>query len=54
LNHEASLGNALFRVKGLEAKLTANTKALEEAQTRLAAIEVKRKEEVVAVKHAAS
>jgi hypothetical protein len=29
--HEASLGNSLHRVKGLEAKLTANTKALEEA-----------------------
>jgi hypothetical protein len=54
LNHEASLGNALFRVKGLEGKLTANTKALEEAQTRLVATEVKRKEEVAAAKHAAS
>jgi hypothetical protein len=54
LNYEASLGKALSRVKGLEAKLTSNTKALEEAQTRLAAIEVKRKEEIAAAKHAAT
>jgi hypothetical protein len=54
LKHEASLGNALLRVKGLDAKLRANTKALEEAQTHLAASEAKHKEEVLAAKQAAS
>jgi predicted nucleic acid-binding Zn-ribbon protein len=54
LKHEASLGNALLRVKGLDAKLKANTKALEEAQTHLAASEAKHKEEVVAAKQGAS
>jgi hypothetical protein len=53
LKHEASLGNALLWVKGLDAKLKDNTKALEEAQTRLATSKAKHKEEVVAAKHAA-
>jgi hypothetical protein len=41
-------------VNGLDAKLKANTKALEEAQTRLATSESKHNEEVAVAKHAAS
>jgi hypothetical protein len=52
LKHEASLGNALLQVKGLDAKLKANTKALEEAKTRLAASDAKHKEELVVAKQA--
>jgi hypothetical protein len=48
------LGNALFHVEGLEAKLRANTKALEEAQAQLAAIENKHKEELADTKNVAS
>jgi hypothetical protein len=54
LEHETSLGNALCRVKGLEAKLTSNTKALEEAQAQLAVVETRHKEELAAAKNAAS
>jgi hypothetical protein len=38
----------------LEAKLSANSKALEEAQARLSAIETKHKEDLAATKNAAS
>jgi hypothetical protein len=39
LNLAASLANVLSHKKGLEAKLSANIKALKEAETRLAAAE---------------
>jgi hypothetical protein len=41
-------------VKGLDAKLKSNTKALEEAPTRLAASEAKHKEEFSTAKHTVS
>jgi hypothetical protein len=52
LKLEASFGNALLWVIGLDAKLKANNKALEEAQTRLSASEAKHKEELAAANQA--
>jgi hypothetical protein len=46
------LGNALLQVKGLDAKLKANKRALKEAQTCLDAFEAKHKEELVVAKQA--
>jgi predicted nucleic acid-binding Zn-ribbon protein len=54
LNLTASLANALNRVKGLEAKLSANTKALEETEMHLAVVEANRTEEVAASKRTAT
>jgi Skp family chaperone for outer membrane proteins len=53
-NLVASLANAFNHEKGLEAKLSASNKALEEAKTRLAAAEAKRIEGVAAVEARAS
>jgi hypothetical protein len=54
LKLEVSLGNTLLQVKGLDAKLKANNKAIEEAQTCLAAAEAKHKEELATAKQAAA
>jgi chromosome segregation ATPase len=51
LKPEASLGNALLQVKGLDAKLKANKRALKEAQTHLDASDI---EELAAAKQAAA
>jgi hypothetical protein len=54
LKPEASLGNALLWVKGLDAKLKANKKSYEEAQACLVASKVKHKEELAAAKQVAT
>jgi hypothetical protein len=49
LNLVVSLANVLVREKVLEAKLSANAKALKDAESRLAAAEAKRIKDVAAI-----